>query len=382
MPHHPRPLTAFTLIELMIAIMLGMLVVYTAVAGLRVAAQSVTVAQRMSQENAIIRAGVTIALDEKDFWLTNDDPTDTGAQPLRAPPVVESGHTRGLPFTRLRDVNVPEVYPKVVGSGGLTVGSVVFTNPDAQGWEPVKTWKAADPQTWAWGNLIEQAGSDSVQMFGRYNQYTAADTATPYGWQQRQLEGLKNAMGYWGVFDYMPANSPLMVYAGGKISAEWCQSNDTAPFYMANGDGGANYAQDLYRRSKDHNFTFLNPTVATNPISSLRQRTCQKYYTGQGAGASVIGIQALKRDGLNNRTWLPLDRRPLNWPSLDVSTLRIINHGRFVCLNSVRWTSPLTGLTSELNFTAFGTNLRGARQQRHRDEPRWAKLGEDNLDTY
>lgn len=376
--------SAFSLIELMIAVMLGMLVVYTAIAGVRVVSQSVTAGQRMAQENAIIRAGVSIAFDEKDFWLGYDDPTNVALQPFRDTLRNEGGKDRGLPFTRFRDAVA--VYPKVDGT--VMAGSATFVAPTANGWDPLNGWKAADPNGWAWGNLIEQTGGDSKQIFGRYHDYARADGASPFGWQQRQLEGLKNAMGYWGLFDYMPANTPLMVYTNSKVSNEWCQANDGTPFFMANGDGGANYAQCLYRRSKDHNFAFPSPSFAAPAPLSLRQKSCHKYYTGQGAGGSISGVAALRRDGLLAKPWLTdgngtiVANKPANWPSLDVTTLRFINHGRFVCLNTVRWSNPITGQSAELSFTSLGTNLRGARQQRHRDEPRWAGLEEPNLDTY
>lgn len=374
-----NPQTAFTLIEALIAIGLGMLVIYTAVAGVRVAAQSVTTAQRLSQENATIRAGVSIALEEKDFWLGYDDPSKPPTeQPFRDTLRNEGGKMRGLPFTKFSDALA--VYPRI--EGNVLVGNVTFKSATDSGWDPLNGWKAADPQGWAWGNLIEQTGTDSQQIFGYYHNYTRADGASPWGWQQRQIEGLKNAMGYWGLFDYMPANTPLMVYLNTKVANEWCQANDGTPFYMANGDGGANYAQCLYRRSKDHNFIFPSPVFATPAPYSLRQKTCHKYYTGQGASGSVNGVKALRRDGVYTNAWLTDGNKPSTWPSLDVSTLRFINHGRFVCLNTVRWTNSLTGQSSELSFTAFGTTLRGARQQRHRDEQRWARLDEPNLDTY
>jgi hypothetical protein len=57
-------------------------------------------------------------------------------------------------------------------------------------------------------------------------------------------------------------------------------------------------------------------------------------------------------------------------------------------MNRVIWTSPLTGQPTELNFSAFGTTLRGARQQRHRTQRGWSDpfvanpAASPNLDTY
>jgi hypothetical protein len=55
---------------------------------------------------------------------------------------------------------------------------------------------------------------------------------------------------------------------------------------------------------------------------------------------------------------------PAQWPKATVSMKRYVRESRFVNLCSLRWTSPITGTSAELNFTTFGTSLRGARQQR------------------
>jgi len=45
---------------------------------------------------------------------------------------------------------------------------------------------------------------------------------------------------------------------------------------------------------------------------------------------------------------------------------------RFPTICRMRWGDPVTGQQVELQLTALGTTLRGARQQRHRDLPTWA----------
>ena len=78
---------AFTLIELMIAISMGMLLVYAALAGFRVTSQTVTSANRLALENSLLRAGFSEALHELDFWTAYDNPqsTDSTEQALRNP---------------------------------------------------------------------------------------------------------------------------------------------------------------------------------------------------------------------------------------------------------------------------------------------------------
>ena len=88
---YPAPRHGFTLIELMIAIGLGMLVIYTAVAGFRVASQSVTMANRLSLENALIRSGFQEAHNQMDFWTNLDDPDNTANQRLRGTVTMGTG---------------------------------------------------------------------------------------------------------------------------------------------------------------------------------------------------------------------------------------------------------------------------------------------------
>ena len=74
----------FTLIELMIAVTLGLGIVMVATAGFRVAAQAVTKCNRMALENALVRTAVLQACNEVDFWTFVDNP-EIRTTPLRAP---------------------------------------------------------------------------------------------------------------------------------------------------------------------------------------------------------------------------------------------------------------------------------------------------------
>jgi hypothetical protein len=404
----------FTLIEMMIAVTLGMAVVYVAFAGFRVAAQSVALANRLATENSILRAGMTVALNDTDFWTSHDDPFDAanaqGRQPLRAAPAMVAGKLRGLPFTPFQAAHAVGAYPL---ASDPIVDAYVPSAPwlpqeSASGWNP-NAWTATESRSWAWGNLAERTPQSSMpvpakhQTMGYYHWFstiepsTAPDPATAHSWQQRQLEGLKSALGYYGLFDYMPSNTGLMVYdkanASGKwaVSLEWCYAGSDK-YFIGNDNRyeGLNYAQDLLSATNG------NPFIIPSPQGSLG-RYVEIAYTRYGTGislstnsatASQNSIAKLLVDGTENNAWLPENAKPAHWPSLDVSALRFIRTNTFVCLNRIRWTSPLTGQASELSFTAYGTTLRGARQQRKRDAVGWADpfasspAADPNLDTY
>ena len=120
----------YTLIELMIAIGLGSAIVLTASASMRLAAQAVTIAERMSRNNELLASGISQALDEVDYWKEYDDPQGgAGMQRLRAseaPPGITSatGHALlfGLPFSPF---SPSAANGQSSGSGGATRDSAM-----------------------------------------------------------------------------------------------------------------------------------------------------------------------------------------------------------------------------------------------------------------
>lgn len=209
----PSRRRAFTLIELLIAITLGMLLVYTAVAGFRVASQSVSLCNRLSQENALIRAGFQEAHHQIDFWTNVDDPDDAGRQRLRRTVTMGTGGgvgqrlndiglspTVGLPFTPMStifpanrplktgmpigDSAIPR-FPSALGtpqapvlplngSGGTPATWLASADSDV-GFDPTYAWAPHDPRTWYRGNAIEKERGDDWDSylgvpiwFGRY----------------------------------------------------------------------------------------------------------------------------------------------------------------------------------------------------------------------
>ncbi len=85
-----------------------------------------------------------------------------------------------------------------------------------------------------------------------------------------------------------------------------------------------------------------------------------KYNTG--VGANEKNVDKLMDLALTSESQLLT--RPEHWPDVRVEVSRFLCHNRFVTLSRIQWTSAHTGKTINLNFTALGTTLRGARQQR------------------
>ncbi len=391
---HRQARSGFTLIEMMLSIALGSLVIYVAAAGFRMAAQSVTLTSRMATENAILRTGVIIALDNGDFWLSHDDPFANGGpdQSLRATITDWAGSDRGLPFTKLKDLHAKGVYRQVAGANPGNPG----IDEVAGGWDP-KAWNANEARGWAWGNLNERAQytltstlpARKLQTFGRYHLFASLESTSPHNWQQRQLDGLNRSLGYYGLFEYMPANTGLMIYDKDKsltnpssvdlaVSREWCSVPSGSSAAMGNDSRaeGINFAQDRLVASWGPSFIVPSPRRTGAQITAATYRW---YSTGiaidpSSNAASISGVKSLNTDGDVRKDWLSetAGGKPAHWPSLAVINLRFMRTGSFTNLNRITWVSPLTGKATELTFTAFGTTLRGARQQRSRDQRGWA----------
>lgn len=408
------PQCGFTLIEMMLAITMGTLVIYVAMAGIRTLSQSITAANRLALENGIIRTGVTIALENSDFWLDHDlpHPLDVALdQPLRGTALDNATPTpaeRGLPFTPFADSQAVTGYrtpsassPSIPAPTGVSQIVLNGLNENASGWDP-NAWHPAEARGWNWGNLVERTPRHSgpsnrtvptlkYKIFGHYDSVASTDpTLSTHHWQQRQMDGLLRSLGSYGLFDYLPANTGLMIYQkisstdmneNGRwmVSPEWCRP-DGGPYYRLASDGNLSFALDRLADTWGQVFMVPNRGIPTADRSRASNR---RYNTGiaiQAANndAAADDIKRLLLDGeqvdfvLRDSNASGPANKPAHWPSLTVRNLRFIRTGAFINLNRIEWTNPLTGLGAELSFTCFGTSLRGARQQRLRDEPGWA----------
>ena len=369
----------FTLIEMMLAIALGLAVVYVAFAGFRVAAQAVTITNRMATENALMRAGCDMAHDRLDYWTDFDDPVPGGeTQRLRSSSGVE-----GMPFTPM-SLTIP-----------LVPNSL---QPErATGWDPAELWKASDPRTWWHGNVAEKYQTNMT--LGRYGIFAntrsnlAVTSAAPVGvygtvevphsWQYNQLWDLFRALGYYGFADYAQANTIFACYREYADGAPMFPTNlDGMPVVLFkpysqfdNGEGEQEYPKGLWRLTMSSSYSMISPTSMAPMTPAAHQRL---YKTGYTSNWDDSGFRDFNDQTPNRRdlftgqaaTATPASAgKPEYWPGVTVTTQRFIKTARFVNLCRVRMVSPITGEQSELAFTCFTTTLRGARlQRRHPDK--------------
>jgi hypothetical protein len=337
---------------MMIALSLGLLLIYTAMAGFRVASQSITTANRLALENSLLRAGFSEALHEVDFWTSYDDPDST----LAADQALRKSQ---LPFCSL-----PTTIP--IQASTPAQGVYLYSeNESDSGWDAGYPWPANSPRTWWRANAAEW--HDSIGRSGNYSLF-AAIGGTTHPWLFNQMDMLQSSLGYYGFCDYLP---PSMLYSyiapdpqqGGKI--DLVQNFTKARTQFRNDDGGTSFPQGRYRCTKDTSYLLvpLKPLGGTPQISVDNFRSI----VSTGVRANVTSINSLNQRSLSSRPQLAA--KPVHWPDIKLQVARFICYNRFVCLNKIGFVNMITGEPIELSFTAIGTTLRGARQQRKPGAP-------------
>jgi prepilin-type N-terminal cleavage/methylation domain-containing protein len=420
---------AFTLIELMIAVALGALIVYTAVAGFSAASTAITRANRLSLDNGLLRASYFQAQAYLDFWTDLDDPEadQPASNPLRATQAVRGlSRPRGLPFTPMRTVN-----PTFDGD-----------------------WLPHDPRGWYRGNLVDgyrestliwenrsgrwvNASEDPVPpdsyphlLFGRYALFSGVEdtpsnlayrintdpnpspTTVDHGidriltlrydapvahagirdplWYARQLNGLIDGLGYYAFCEYLPSNLAYAWYGSANsrtapagIPLRLLRDGDTgglpggAFFDRAESDrdGRAPVAHGLFRQTFSTAHGVFNPRampaeLADNHYRSFAaDRAAASEYDRENLNSRNQELQKLLTRTAHLETLCA--RLPDTWVRPFVAVGRFVKEGHFVRLARVQGQHPLTGEIVELSWAGLGSTLRGARMQRRSDRG-WA----------
>lgn len=172
---------AFTLIEMLIAVTLSSLIIYTAMAAFRTVSQTVTKSRQLAVENGMMRAGFYAAMNELDFWDHYDDrysPNPPG-NPLRV---------TGKPFS-------PMTY------------------------DPTKP--ASDPKRWWRGFGFSSDTSDvsKILKWGNYallsrTGHTGASDSAVRSWYPDQIKAINTAIGGYGMVSYLPGDAIFCWYTG------------------------------------------------------------------------------------------------------------------------------------------------------------------------
>jgi len=255
----PESRKAFTLIEVTIALGVGMFVVITAYAAIRSASQTIRAADRLALENRLLRAGFIYAMDELDYWSMYDDPdapagsegrrlrgVTTDTLPATFEGVASTPYfpkrSYGLPFTPLKDLPPANEFadgtagftglasggdgnfaaadrgwtlrpgaPLLLSASGVTdlaVGGAVFTADRDRGLDPHRPYQANDPATWYRGSVMETTlGRRDLGRYGLFSNLKKTpllghgEDARDPGWRKADIATNGNS-GYPGFAKY------------------------------------------------------------------------------------------------------------------------------------------------------------------------------------
>ncbi len=338
---------AFTLIEMIIALALGATLCMTTFSVVRVASQSVTVANQMSVENQLFRAGLSVALEDIDFWYPYDHPSDVTQQPLRSTAVpLGSNPFRPMTIDARFDQSTP------------------------------KTWWRGLPV----GNFTKRFGDYSMFAKCGYASVPAKPTGDAMRrWLPETFKRINDTLGHFALIDYLPANSMYQYFddsgsgdRDGQIPDEFLQCNGigfdatsdprTNPRMMMPTGGFYDIARDI---------EFLTFSAAF-PITANEEYLAKGVNRGAFADYYLSGMvtddwRTTKLHEKCSHREQVQDLHPKHWPDVKVDLRRFFYHVRSLTLSTITMGNPLTGAVTKMQLSAVGTTLRGARQQRGLD---------------
>lgn len=400
----------FTLIELLMALAMGTVIILIATAGLRAASQTMTATNRLSYQNNLLREGFIAACHEVDFWVRVDDPRANDQQPLRQPAKTSRG-TQGFgPFT-----------PFATSWPDRSLKLSYANKPERElGWNPSPmAWAAFDPRTWCRINGAERVsnsdGGSSDLRFGDYSLFEHIDpenekltqTRSNYtnsrppliaeprfcrSWYGNQLKGSIDAMGLYGFCEYLPSSIFWGYHGDPPYDAQQDHrfvSKGLMPECMFRpngwlcvGDGDQRFMRGRYRATRCASIPLANP----DPKKIALMPTLNSNVTSSGYSYSadphrvwwLVGedIDKLAGDSANRvelvNKYLECTEfaenlmtiRPSEWPDMTINVHRYVKNSRMVQLCILEIFDPNNGARTSLPFSAFGTTMRGARQQR------------------
>lgn len=492
--------SAFTLLELMVAIALSLMVVLMLVTTFRAVINTMRSTERIALHNSLLRTGMILALEEADFWVLHDDPNDPARQLNRQKddPAIKSAYEtasiRGLtfvPFAELNSlvdganggvilgdktgaprqdsdnsVNNRYLLTQNINANGTASGSdaqdyppllaapgaVTYPSPNAavapsnplplptlvpdeeflRNWDSTDPWSATDPKTWYYGSFAETLsgyGGNSLGgppykrsslPDGRYAIFDNAKTRPQLGdpnqiassngptgtfgpiesrhsWRANQLFFLRNALGYYGLAAYMPANTIYATYFSSINNGSGWEDVDEAmhigwsrfPQMPKSSQSGVEYVDspsDILSTMRFYTVScFARSPYGFNSSSNTADKSTAALSVEKMAGDGTNDYSSdwnrgvaigtgLKSDyhaagWINNSQLIQrlLPTKSTKWPDLNLVSMRYLTNGHFVNTSIVRWTDNATAKVTEVAFNSFGTTLRGARQQRRYD---------------
>jgi hypothetical protein len=317
---------AFTLIEALVAIAIGLALCGTAYAAVRLSTDALTTVTRLSTENGLMRAGMIAALEEIDHWEALDP--QTGGGPLRA---------AGQPFA-----------PRDWTADGLALDQAQHRR-----------------ETW-W---VGCGASDDHRRYGRYELIGGRDHPdADRSWHGRFLQRVADGLGYYALIDYAPGNTIWStVDADGLAPDEFRDAGFGVGRFVA-GPCRDHGPRDINRLTEagGHAISRDWPDVAHRGFA---------FWNVWGPGWDDVpsptpddprwDLGGMHRKARAEVALLPV--APAHWPASMIHVRRFVASYRPWATATIALTSPITGARMKLFFSATGTTLRGARMNRGLD---------------
>ncbi len=358
--------TAFTMIELLIAMALGLIIAGTAFAAFRLASTSFATAQQLVRQNGLLVEGYFAGVDDADFWYSCDDPGDP------------SGHDQRQAY------HIDGTLAVVGTDGGYGQPFVPMDLPDEY-WN----WSVGDPKTWSrigWYIHNVYASNAELACIGHPDAQRR--------WLPEMTDRLYHHLGLGGYVEYLPPGLPWSWYLASDgsnsfgnsmvlgerqgshvptnslnaISKMWfdglltAKALDRSNEHPAHGTGRAGHFNNVAQVTIAPRRGSQADPQADNAAILAASRGVQ-YYNGSGPLGVGAETQALSGSLLATP---PITRVTSSRSgSLSVTVSRVAKVKRSWTSNvSVVVTDPLDGSHIGITFHLPATSLRGARQQR------------------
>ncbi len=329
---------AFTLIELLVAVALGVVIMSAGATALRFATQATATAYRLSLENDLIAAATLMALDEVDTWRAYDDPLNATRQPLRSTAVPHGSN----PFRDLA-------------------------------FDP----RFAQHHRRAWCRLPGVIVREDQRRFGDYAALSHIGCSDPdpalagdRAWLATQQQRINDTLGHYALLDYLPSNALYGYFAANRDAPDEfllpeMRDPASAPRLITRTMGAWHQFHGLGHVTESAAIGITADGRNEDGVSFIAAGINRGAFAEWGNRGDRWELTDLNARCTATRGLLTL--RPAHWPQATVSMRRMIFVSRFVNLVQVLVVSPIDGRSIKTHFSATGTSLRGARQQRGLD---------------
>ena|GEM_PF-5115361 len=323
--------SAFTLIELLIAMMLSMVILLVTFAVFRVGSSAMSVATRLTVENEQIRRGIVLALEQNDFWTDYADPefpygkayngmttiNNAGAEVAASSPQADNPNNKRI----FRRVTFAETGSFNVNWTHVHDPRSWYRNHLAPNPRPVSPNSSISGHAF-WANALHAAGGtwnlrssdvppgwEARHIWGDYSltSNTAMDPAVDLrGARPRLMLDMYIQLGVDGVANYMPAGTIQLIQqpstnlanrAANPTDWRYCYNVGEIPYQLAARNSHTAWNGSLY--SEENLRPFWQPQVSGTSWASggSVDRTGVVGPTTMPAGISAASL------GINTDNW-------------------------------------------------------------------------------